>query len=95
MPKPRYNGPHRVEHERLRPTVEAGQANCAARICLMPTRWIAPADPWDLDHTDDGRGYRGPAHRRCNQMAGARNGAAAQHRARHHQPTTTAHSRDW
>jgi len=29
---------------------------------------------WDLDHTDDGLGYLGPAHRTCNRSKGARKG---------------------
>jgi len=96
VPKPRYSQPHRAARERLRPQVEAGNTHCAARLCLMPTRWIAPGEPWDLDHTDDGKGYRGPAHRRCNQMAGAHRGGLATARRRHgHPATTTAHSMDW
>ncbi|GAC1375754.1 MAG: hypothetical protein NVSMB4_04150 [Acidimicrobiales bacterium] len=75
--------------------VEAGQASCVARTCLMPTRWIAPADPWDLDHTDDGLGYRGPAHRRCNQMAGASRGGKATSERRSRRPRGNAHSVDW
>jgi len=96
MPKPQYNGAHRVERERLRPAVEAGQANCANPRCVMPTRWIAPGDRWDLGHTADGKGYRGPEHSKCNQLEGARNGGRTIARRRHGLPaTTTPHSMDW
>jgi hypothetical protein len=29
--------------------------------------FILPGQFWDLDHTDDGRGYLGPSHRECNR----------------------------
>lgn len=35
-----------------------------------------------LDHTADGRGYRGFAHKRCNEAEGGRRGRAAQLRRR-------------
>jgi hypothetical protein len=41
--------------------------------CGLP---ILPGDEWDLDHGPDRSSYLGPAHRRCNRVAGARNGAA-------------------
>jgi hypothetical protein len=37
-------------------------------------RTVTAAEPWDLDHTDDGTGYLGPAHRSCNRRKGARKG---------------------
>jgi hypothetical protein len=44
--------------------------------------FIAPGQPWDLDHTDDRRGYLGAAHRFCNRSAGARKRNAKTRRSR-------------
>jgi hypothetical protein len=42
--------------------VAAGKAVCAR--CHKPIR---PGGAWDLDHRDDGPGYLGPSHARCNR----------------------------
>ena len=76
--------PHGGRHQRLRelwrPIVDAGDAECAERVCLEEldgaTRWIQPGTPWDLAH-DRAAGpgmYRGPAHARCNRSEGALHG---------------------
>lgn len=33
---------------------------------------VLSKDLWDLDHTEDGTAYLGPAHMACNRAAGAR-----------------------
>jgi hypothetical protein len=71
-----YGLHHKRERERWRRFVDAGHATCAAVVCLEPTRHIQPGTPWDLDHTDDRSGYRGPTHARCNRSAGGRTTAA-------------------
>lgn len=65
-----YGTAHQAERKRWSPVVAAGQAWCAR--C---GRWIAPGQPWDLDHAADRTAYLGPSHRRCNRSAGARLGA--------------------
>ena len=65
--------------------VQRGECYCAAPVCHNPGgRWIAPGTPWDLDHTADRTGYRGPSHARCNRSTTGR------------QPEpVTRHSRVW
>lgn len=62
-----YGWRHQQARAAVRPLVESGGAACSR--C---GRLIRPGEPWDLDHTDDRSGYRGPAHRFCNRSAGAR-----------------------
>ena len=58
-------------HQRLRRAwarqVQAGLV-CWARCGLR----IPPGTPWDLDHTDDRRGYLGPSHATCNRAKAPR-----------------------
>lgn len=70
MAEPRYRGQHLRIRATLAPAVEAGQAECAELICLMPTRAIQPGEPWDLAHDREGGGWLGPAHARCNRSEG-------------------------
>jgi len=57
-----YGWAHQQERERWAPKVKTGRVRCSR--CTEP---IGPREPWDLDHTDDRKGYLGPAHRRCNR----------------------------
>lgn len=62
-----------AEHDRLRREwalkVATGTIRCASPECR---RVIAPGERWDLGHTPDRRGYRGPEHERCNRSEGGR-----------------------
>ncbi len=62
-----YGGPHARLRAQWKPRVDAGQA-----WCVKCGSWIQPGTPWDLDHTDDRAGWRGPAHRGCNRSDGQR-----------------------
>jgi hypothetical protein len=74
----RYGYDHRKLRDRTARTVNAGGAQCAELICLMPDRWIPPGTRWDLAHAADGS-YLGPAHARCNRAEAARRGNRTRH----------------
>jgi hypothetical protein len=59
-----YGHPHQLLRAQIAPLVLAGGARCSR--CGEA---ILPGEPWHLDHRDDGLGYNGPAHRRCNIAA--------------------------
>ena len=61
----RYGAAHRALRARLAPVVATGTVKCARCDEL-----IGPDEKWELDHRDDGRGWLGPSHRRCNARAG-------------------------
>lgn len=54
------------------------------RPCTVCGRPVLPGSAWDLDHTDDGAGYLGPAHRGCNRAKGGRKGGRARARRERH-----------
>jgi hypothetical protein len=60
-------------HDRLRaewaPRVATGRVRCGKPEC---GRLIGAREPWDLGHTEDRRGYRGPEHVACNRSDGGR-----------------------
>jgi hypothetical protein len=56
---------HKAMRRRLDPVVQSGTVPCARCGEL-----IEPGSPWQLDHRDDGRGWLGPSHQRCNARAG-------------------------
>jgi hypothetical protein len=70
-----YGGVHQARRAQLAPYVAAGMARCS--ICHQP---IVPGQKWDLDHTPDKSGYRGPAHAGCNRSEGAKRGNAKRRR---------------
>ncbi len=64
----------------MQPLVDGGMVRCCrGEDCVwaeevggvMVGGFIAPGADWDLDHTDDRRGYLGAAHQKCNRRAGA------------------------
>jgi hypothetical protein len=56
---------HTAMRRRLAPLVAGGTVRCAR--C---TELIGPGEKWELDPRDDGRGWLGPSHQRCNSRAG-------------------------
>jgi hypothetical protein len=66
-----YTNAHVARRRQLEPLVATGQVSCCRCGEL-----IQPDQLWHLDHTDDRRGYLGPAHATCNLRAAAqkRNG---------------------
>ncbi len=48
-----------------------------AVVCTICKEDVNPGEEWDLDHTEDRMGYRGPAHSSCNRRDGAERGNAA------------------
>ena len=71
-----YSDAHVARRRQLEPRVATGQVACSR--CGQP---IQPGQPWHLDHTDDRRGYLGPAHATCNLRAAANktNGTRREH----------------
>jgi hypothetical protein len=67
----RYGGTHQATRRAMLPYA-------AGSLCCRCGRPILPGQPVDLDHRDDGVGYRGLAHARCNRQAGGRLGRARQ-----------------
>ena len=68
-----YGPRHKRARAEAKKVVDRGEA-----YCCRCGRWIDPSlrdarglEMWELDHTDDRSGYRGPAHRSCNRRAGA------------------------
>jgi hypothetical protein len=74
----RYGRAHRRLREIWAPRVAAGLV-----ACVRCGERILPGRAWDLDHSDDGRGYQGPAHARCNRRAGAVKGNALRRSSAH------------
>lgn len=61
-----YAGVHQRTRKQWEPIIQEGQGWCMEVICIKPTRWIKPGEPWHLAHTPDRQSYRGPAHAACN-----------------------------
>jgi hypothetical protein len=101
MPRPHLTTPQRgygYTHQKTRaaykPAVDAGQATCTERVCLMASRRIAPGSAWDLAHDRTHPGaYLGPAHAKCNRSEGS---AYRRQRAKRARTTPRANpSRHW
>jgi hypothetical protein len=57
-----YGAGHQAFRARIARLVNRGTEVCARCGFL-----IVPGEAWDLDHSDDRRGYLGPSHARCNR----------------------------
>lgn len=84
-----YGSAHQAERKRWEPIVATGSVNCANPDCDRPSQPIDPDEPWDVGHTPDRTGYRGPEHMACNRREGGRNGAYATNQKR------AVINRDW
>jgi hypothetical protein len=69
----RYGVVHRKNRQRWARLVDAGSVSC-----VRCGNAISPGSEWHLDHDDEGTGYLGPAHARCNTSAGGRIGRERQ-----------------
>jgi hypothetical protein len=76
-----YGREHRVRRSSVGAVVATGTVRCArGSECLeaeyvggrLLGGFIRRGQAFDLDHTDDRRGYLGASHARCNRVAGAR-----------------------
>jgi hypothetical protein len=59
------------DHRRRRAEVEGLILSGVVVLCARCGRPIGRAERWELDHTDDRRGYLGASHAKCNARAGA------------------------
>lgn len=75
-----YGTAHKQERQRWADLIAAEPVRCACDRTSCPHHGgrcptlIAEGDAWDLGHTDDRTGYRGPECVLCNRGAGGRNG---------------------
>ena len=99
---PRYGAAHQAERARWAPLVAAGLAVCCETVCVNPGgRGIPPDLPgqptrWHLAHTDDGQGYKGPAHGICNTSeAGRRGNPRGRRKTRRATAQTWMPTREW
>lgn len=81
-----YGPAHRRLRRQWEPTVATGTVTCWR--CGQP---IKPGTPWDLGHTDDRQGYRGPEHRSCNRADGFAKAKAT----KPERPQPSRSSRQW
>lgn len=58
-----------ARHQRLRKALAPYVVGMPCARCGQP---IKAGEAWDLDHTDDRRGYLGPSHASGNRSAGAK-----------------------
>lgn len=66
----RYGDEHAAERAKYVDTIRLHGGDCMERICVMPSRQIAPGANWHLahDHVSGGaHDYLGPAHPECNE----------------------------
>ena len=66
-----YGASHQRLRRQIATIVDAGHG-----FCTRCGGHIAPGTPWDLDHTDDRAGYRGPSCASCNRGAASGRRAA-------------------
>jgi hypothetical protein len=69
----RYGHAHKKLRKAVAVQVAAGGVACSR--CGGVSRF---GDPWDLDHADNGNGYLGPSHARCNRQTADRAGPPAE-----------------
>lgn len=75
MTSAKYAGQHRAIRRAMLPYAVGSK-------CTRCLRVILPGQVVHLDHEDDGVGYRGWSHKRCNESAGGKLGAARKRAAR-------------
>jgi hypothetical protein len=73
-----YGETHKARRRGLEPFVATGRCPCAR--CGLP---ILQGQAWDLDHTDDRRGYLGPSHRLKKDCPAGGNRAVAARAQKH------------